>query len=93
MSSGCGHMLCENSFVGSKKQQTRFMGVKGLTQIYTEDETQQHIHWILKEAKRRIEKEDDDNDEDFDQINVIILFHFEFDIDDDNDRRLWNRNG
>ena len=44
MSSGCGHMLCENSFVGGKKQQTRFMGVKGLTRIYTEDETQQHIH-------------------------------------------------
>ena len=44
VSSGCGHMLCENSFVGSKKQQTRFMGVKGLKRIYTEDETQQHIH-------------------------------------------------
>ena len=92
MSSGCGHMLCENSFVGSKKQQTRFMGVKGLKRIYTEDETQQHIHWVLKEAKQRIEKEDvDDNDEDFDQINDIILFHFEFDNDDD-DRWIWNRN-
>ena len=38
------------------------MGVKGLKQIYTEDETQQHIHGVLKEAKQRIEKEDvDDN--------------------------------
>ena len=63
-----------------------------LKRIYTEDETQKHIHWVLKEAKQRIEKEDDDdNDEDFDQINDIILFHFEFDNDDDDDDRwIWN---